>query len=233
MPPAHMSPTSGSAAVDPGATAEELAPIVNELAKLRAELAEARQEVAEIGAIAHGSGAQQGYNEGLQQARAEVQHQLMEAIATMTSAQTERERLAKTHQGAIAHLAMRIAQRVVGEHIALDPTLVTKIVEGAIGELEPSSELTIRVNPEDLPILEAHRATLDRMLTADGTVRLIADDTVGRGGCILVTAVGDVDARVETKLGVIETAIAAQRAQADAEPASTANLASEIGGGHH
>ncbi len=44
-----------------------------------------------------------------------------------------------------------------------------------------------------------------------GRVEIVADESRGVGGVVLVSPVGEVDARIETKLSVLETAFTAQR----------------------
>ncbi len=158
------------------------------------------------------SGAQQqGYTEGIARAQAEVQHATMEAMAALTAAQQERHRFAEQHEAALGDLALRIARKVIGAHLAADPTLIAHIVHETIAELEPTVSLEVHVHPEDLPAVEASRSNLERLVQGTGSVRVIADAAVDRGGCILVSPVGEVDARIETKLAVLETAFAAQR----------------------
>lgn len=154
---------------------------------------------------------QQGYSEGLTRAQAEVQHTTMEAMAALTAAQHERYALAAQHEPALADLALRIARKVIGEHLVADPALVARIVHETIAELEPSVSLEVRVHPDDLAAVESSRASLERLVTGAGSVRITADATVDRGGVVLVSPVGEVDARISTKLSVLETAFAAQR----------------------
>jgi type III secretion protein L len=131
-------------------------------------------------------------------------------MAAMTAAQGERERIANLSREALADLALTIARRVIGEHLQADPALVQRIVADTIAELEPSYSVHVHVNPADLDIVEANREELDRMIS-DGVIHLKADPTVDRGGCVLISPAGDVDARIATKLSVLETAFAAQR----------------------
>ena len=154
---------------------------------------------------------QQGYSEGLARAQAEVQHTTMEAMAALTAAQQERHMLATQHEAALADLALRIARKVIGEHLDADPSLVARIAHETIAELEPSVSLEVRVHPEDVAAVESSRASLERLVTGPGSVRVMADPSVDRGGVVLVSPVGEVDARISTKLAVLETAFTAQR----------------------
>jgi len=190
-----------------------------------AELQHALGELQQIVGMVHGmrpavqelaetlrSGARdQGYQEGVARAQAEVQTQLLEVMTTLTAAQQERHRLAMEHEGALAELALQIARKVIGAHLDADPTLVARIVANAIRELEPSTSLEVHVNPADLQVVEESRRELERLVQGGGRVEITADERVDHGGVVLVSPVGEVDARIETKLSVLETAFTAQR----------------------
>lgn len=199
--PAHASQISDA---EVRAAASDLERIVQMVGSLRPAV-EGVSEALRAGAQ------QQGYNEGLTRAQSEVQHTTMEAMAALTAAQQERHALAEQHESALADLALRIARKVIGAHLEADPSLVARIVHETIAELEPTVSLEVHVHPDDLPAVEASRANIERLVQGTGSVRVVADASVDRGGCVLVSPVGEVDARIATKLAVLETAFAAQR----------------------
>lgn len=215
MPPDPRGPGHGSNAAAEAAFAgvepAELQHALGELQQIVGMVAGMRPAVQELAETLRSSAREQGYQEGIARAQAEVQTQLLEVIATLTAAQHERHRLAVQHEGALAELALQIARKVVGAHLDADPTLVARIVQQAIRELEPSTSLEVRVNPGDLRVVEESRRELERLVQGGGRVEITGDEAVDRGGVVLVSPVGEVDARIETKLSVLETAFTAQR----------------------
>lgn len=153
---------------------------------------------------------QQGYEEGRAHAQAELQQHLLDAAAALTEAQAQRHMMAQQNSAALADLALRIARKVIGEHLAADTVLVARVVEQAVRELEPTTRLAVHVHADDLAAVQQRKVALDRLVSG-GSVEIVADETVDRGGCILVSPVGEVDARISTKLSVLEAAFAAQR----------------------
>jgi flagellar assembly protein FliH len=196
-------------AVDPSEAARAMA-LLREMISRVGDMAPI---VDELNRAVHANARQQGYSDGIERAQHEMQQQIVEAIAVLTSAQAERHRLAEEHAPALAELAMQIARRVIGAQLDQDPALVRRIVEARIAELEPTTSLTVRVHPDEAASIEEDLPTLERMVKGPGSVAIVPDDTVDRGGCVLVTPVGEVDARVETRLGVLDAAFAAQRRQ--------------------
>lgn len=215
--PMPVDPRGAAAAeetIDPafaGVEPAELQHTLGELQQIVGMVAGMRPAVQELAETLRAGAREQGYKEGLARAQAEVQSQLLEVMGALTAAQHERHQLALQHEGALADLALQIARKVIGAHLDADPTLVSKIVQHAISELEPSTALEVRVNPHDLAAVEASRREVERLVSGGGRVDIIADDTVDVGGVVLVSPVGEVDARVSTKLSVLETAFTAQR----------------------
>lgn len=215
MPPdpravAHAGRASGDPAFA-GVEPAELQHALGELQQIVGMVAGMRPAVQDLAETLRTDAREQGYQEGVARAQAEVQGQLLEVMGTLTAAQQERHRLAVQHEGALAELALQIARKVIGAHLDADPTLVARIVQEAIRDLEPSTALEVRVNPGDLRAVEDARRELERLVQGSGHVDIRADDSVDPGGVILVSPVGEVDARVETKLSVLETAFTAQR----------------------
>lgn len=184
-------------------TASELDHIIETVSRLRPAVDQLTDS------LKHGA-QQQGYAEGHAQAQAEMQQHMIDAATALTEAQDQRHALAEQNSAALADLAMRIARKVIGEQLAADPTLVARIVEQAILELEPSTTLQIHVHPVDEAAVAARSAVYERLVSG-GTVEIVLDESVDQGGCILVSPVGEVDARISTKLSVIEAAFDAQR----------------------
>lgn len=201
-----------------GVEPAELQHALSELQQMVGMVTGMRPAVQELAETLRAGGREQGYQEGVARAQAEVQNQLIEALSALTAAQQERHRLAQQHEGALADLALQIARKVIGASLDADPALVAKIVADTIRDLEPTTSLEVRVNHGDLATVEASRRELERLVQGNGRVEIIGDDTVDGGGVVLVSPVGEVDARITTKLMVLETAFKAQRRALVDEP---------------
>lgn len=151
-----------------------------------------------------------GYAEGLTTARAELLPAASALAAAARELEAERERaLVAAEQGAAA-LALQLADKVIGTALEIQPELVLEIVRGALRRLAEQQDTAVLVSPEDLDLV---RETLDSLSAETGmplTVR--AERRVPRGGCILRTQAGEIDARIDEQLArareVVEAALA-------------------------
>jgi flagellar biosynthesis/type III secretory pathway protein FliH len=92
--------------------------------------------------------------------------------------------------------------------VAVDAAVMRDIAAKAMAAAKPSSaSLSLRVHPDDLAALAAARPAWLAELGVQADVALVADPAVGRGGCIVETPAGRIDARLETQLDALERAL--------------------------
>lgn len=157
----------------------------------RAELEEARQEGARLQEQAR----ERGYEEGIAR--------VAEALAR-ASAEYER-RVAASEQDMLA-LSFALAARLVGHAVEADERVVQGMVASALEHVRGKRQIVVLVNPEDVPALERARAVFSERM--DGaSVHIEPHDEITRGGCLIETEAGRVDARLEVQLDVLRSAM--------------------------
>jgi flagellar biosynthesis/type III secretory pathway protein FliH len=105
----------------------------------------------------------------------------------------------------LASLALEVARKLVDE-MPVSAEMVEAAISTAMRQVEESSHYTIFVNPADLQLLEAKTSSL---LGGSETrkITVTASNEISRGGCIVETPFGRVDARRETKFDLLKNAI--------------------------
>jgi flagellar assembly protein FliH len=175
-------------------------------------LARAEAEADMVRAAAHG----EGYEAGRAEALAALSPAL-EALQTAVAAARE-ERIAAADQLEIhsVELALFLAEKIVGGALAVEPGRVVEAVRGALRGIVERERVTVLVHPEDLELV---RDAMDDVRAALGGIEhceVQAERRVSRGGAVVRTPEGDVDARVETKLQrareVVEAALSSSSA---------------------
>jgi type III secretion system HrpE/YscL family protein len=117
---------------------------------------------------------------------------------------------ARARAGAEAELrvlAVRIAEKILGRELKSDPAAVIDVAAAALRHAGEPRELVVRCAPDDLAALERGKPRLLERSRAAQAVRFVADERVARGGCIIETELGIVDARLSTQLDAIEKAL--------------------------
>lgn len=183
-------------------------------------LADTREEVASITHGAKEFGRAQGHAIGLEEGllegritgkeegttaafeKFEAEFSALNESWAEALAEWKRNRSIQREEGRrdLLRLSLGIAERVLRRLPKHDPTLIVEQVAAAIDLLLDRTTLTIRMNPEDRPLLEAHLPALLAATDADLEATLEEDASIARGGCVVSTPEGDVDARLGTQI---------------------------------
>lgn len=107
---------------------------------------------------------------------------------------------------AMVALALEIAGKLVAD-LPITSEMVEAAVREALSNIEQSSNLTVLLNPMDFELLQNANAPV--LLTDIGGERLKFQTSpqVTRGGCMVQTNFGVVDARRETKLAALKQSL--------------------------
>lgn len=181
----------------------------NQILKAEAEaheiLREARTTAAEIINSAEQS-AENIRHQAYEKGRAESETEMAENILAIKA---ERARNLANVEQEVLRLAVKIAEKIIGEDIKNDETTRGEIVLNALRHARQQEMLTVRVNAADVPLLENMREKIDSFGRAK-FIDFVADQAVKSGGCIIESASGTIDARLETQLKILEKALLAQ-----------------------
>ncbi|HTY61000.1 MAG TPA: FliH/SctL family protein [Acidobacteriota bacterium] len=108
-------------------------------------------------------------------------------------AQVERE---------VVKLALAVAKKIVHREIGVDREIVQTLVHVALCHVAEKSAVTICLHPEDYGYLMERR---EELAQSEGReISLLADKSIERGGCLIQTNCGDIDARVEEEFREVE-----------------------------
>ena len=118
-----------------------------------------------------------------------------------------REEFIKRYENEILHLICTIAGKVVRGAIKVDNQVVREIILDAFKLAADRSEVTVRVNPEDVEYLKEIRPEFFDRIKELKSITIESDPSITRGGCFMETAFGKVDARIETQLEKIGNAV--------------------------
>jgi flagellar assembly protein FliH len=152
-------------------------------------------------------GYDQGYRDGLTKGQEDARKTAATLDSAINDAVRQREQLLLDAKTKILDLVMQISRKVTCDAVAADPETTGKMIDGVISALIDKSKLVIKVNPDHLPLLEQQ---LERFLTSSTAIkelRLEPDPRVKMGGCFIETPTGDIDARLDSQLNVIEDVI--------------------------
>ncbi|AIU73311.1 flagellar assembly protein FliH [Hafnia alvei FB1] len=146
------------------------------------------------------AGFQQGLNEGrsqgLQQAQTEQQPVLDHWRQLAQEFQHSLQAMDNVIAARLMQMALTAAKQIIGQSPVCDASAVLQQIQHLINQ-EPlfNGNLQLRVNPQDLPIIQQQ---LGVQLEQQGW-RLLADTQLHRGGCKISAEGGELDASIATR----------------------------------
>lgn len=160
----------------------------------------ARAEAQMIRDSAREEGFQQGMQMGRDEAAAQTAPAAQALAVALAEIAAERERVADELEAAAVDLAIEIAQKAISGAMDVEPARVVDVVRGALRCLVERERVTILVHPEDLPLVREQVDSLVRQLGGIEHCEVQEERRVPRGGAMVRSQTGEIDARITTKL---------------------------------
>ncbi|HVW90157.1 MAG TPA: FliH/SctL family protein [Gaiellaceae bacterium] len=161
-------------------------------------VAEAQARAAEIEQEARNAGFEAGRLEGTRLAEAEAESALASIAAAAARVDAVRDAETSRIERRAVELAISLAERIVHGALDAEPERIHDVVAGALRRIVDRDRLAIEVSPDDV---DRVRAWCDAQTELDGVrVDVRAERRVPRGGCVVRTQDGEIDARVGEQL---------------------------------
>ena len=179
---------------------------INEM-KVRADR-EAAQEAERIKAATAEAAKKQGHATGLQQGLDEAKRQMAEQLkqtadicnAMVAAAEQESSRVLLEAEPKIIELVLAISRKIICDEVEERPAVVLGLVRGALERVRDQNQIIIHVSPEDYEFILQSRQLLQTVVGAERSLTLTADSVLGKGGCLIETSFGTVEAGIDTQL---------------------------------
>lgn len=138
----------------------------------------------------------QGYEVGLKQARASVEQERKRLRQLSESFEAALDSLDFRLADQVLSLALDVSRQVVAGELAARPERILDVVKLALKQMaESTREARLLLNPEDALIV---RPILNEMLDKS-RLRIVEDARIVRGGCLIETLQGDLDATLQAR----------------------------------
>ncbi|MCB9638799.1 MAG: type III secretion system stator protein SctL [Myxococcales bacterium] len=147
---------------------------------------------------------QRGYEEGYQAGLEEGKQELTDTILQLNQQNQDRFR---NYEPELVKLAMRIAEKIIGEQVKIAPETVVGIVSKALGNVRHQREIYVRVNPDDYDTIQEHKPMLLERLSRAQDIDIRPDANISPGSCRIESEIGTIDANLKNQLAAIERAL--------------------------
>jgi len=148
-----------------------------------------------------------GYAEGLKSQDKNVAAKLdVLTAATKAIPQIKKDILQKGEEQMVK-LAIAIAEKILQQEVSTRKEIILDVLKGALKNIAETDGMKIHLNPQDFRYMMEVKK--DFLQSFDGIRNIVfeEDSSIKRGGAVVETMFGEVDARLENQLREIKTAL--------------------------
>jgi flagellar assembly protein FliH len=175
--------------------------------KDREILEEALRKTAFLEREAYEKGFEQGEKDGLTLGQKKIARSVEQIERLLIEIGSLKQEILKQFEKEMLALVFSIAEKIIHRKIEQDDTIIHEAVLEAMHAVTEKSRIMIKINPEDFDSVERIKPMLFNTFKDLKSVVITPDPSVGRGGCLLETPCGDVDAGVEARLDKIHQSL--------------------------
>jgi flagellar biosynthesis/type III secretory pathway protein FliH len=142
----------------------------------------------------------EGFEAGRQEALAALEPAMQSLADALQGAGENAQRFLEDAERSAVELALALTRKMVGAAFEVQPELVLEAVPGALRRTTGRDHLVLEVNPDDFELV---RDAADGVAARIGGIRrmdVVAERRIARGGCVVRTEEGEIDAQIEEQL---------------------------------
>ncbi|NOG97137.1 MAG: hypothetical protein HND52_04090 [Ignavibacteriae bacterium] len=151
-----------------------------------------------------------GYEEGQAAIRNEIEEkynsQLLtrydEIAKTFNSIEEELEEYKDIFSNLVTDLAYMIAEKIVRREIKKE-TIITGVIKESLNKIVGANNIQVKLNPDELEQIkmESGSSFAGKSLSS---INFEADERIDKGGCLVITEIGNVDGRITAQMEEIQ-----------------------------
>jgi type III secretion protein L len=139
---------------------------------------------------------------GLDEARAE-------AVTLLFQTRMLRDQALAATEKEIVDVALAAAERIVGYELEREPGVIASIVSPLLNRVRGANQVKVRVHPLDVEGLQEATVRLGSQAELNCAILVEPDPTMARGGCVVCTDIGTLDASIEVQLELLARVLGA------------------------
>jgi flagellar assembly protein FliH len=165
-----------------------------------------QERIAALEREAYEKGFAQGQRDGLALEERQLKEKVQQLDALLDALGGLKEQIFRETEPEMVRLSMAIARKILRSELRAGSYRIEETIRAAMRLLVDTSQIRIKISPEDME--EVSR--LVPSLAADfktGRIQIMEDAAVQRGGCVLQTGFGNVNATIEDQVAMVEQEI--------------------------
>ncbi|MDR6123749.1 flagellar assembly protein FliH [Bacillus sp. SLBN-46] len=172
---------------------------------------ENQRQLEKLSREAEHKGYHDGYAQGKQEAMKEVtseyQGKIEQIQNLLEQAYEQKASIISEAEPFLLELSTVIATHIIKKELDNNPEQFVELIKEHILRFKEKEFITVCVHPDDFDFIQAQRSHLIAVVNGETEIKIIPDHSVTSKGCIIRTAYGSVDARIDTQIEEIKKVI--------------------------
>ena len=168
---------------------------------------EAKTEKDEITKTAYKEGHDSGHEEGYKEGRAEAQRLIDRLHLMIEKIMDKRVQILSETEQQIVNLVLLMTRKIVKVISENQRNVVMTNIVQALRKVKGRGDVLIRVNMAELALTSEHSKEFLSAAENVKNITIVEDSSVEKGGCIIETDFGSIDARISSQLAEMELKI--------------------------
>ncbi|MBO6088302.1 hypothetical protein J6P92_08175 [bacterium] len=150
------------------------------------------------------SAQKEGYQEGLEQAKADIE----EVRNSLTAFINAKQEVFDSVAPYVMEISFDIAKKIIKKEIEQDNTIILDNIQQLLKTLsKEEAKITLKVNPVQVSLIKTEVPEMLNNAGLEAKILVVPDEAITEGGCLIETTNGVIDATIETQLSVISEAL--------------------------
>ncbi|MNH99263.1 flagellar assembly protein H [compost metagenome] len=170
-----------------------------------------RTQDEEIINSAQSAGFEEGYQQGTSQAEAalrqEYDEMLSEARSILEQSYHLKQQIIQESEPFLIELSTMISEKIIRRQLTVSPDWVIDLIQKVLSRRKEKGTITLCVAPHQFAYIQDAREELLTSIDSQAELEIIPDSTVADHGCVVRSNFGSIDARIDTQLKEIKSAL--------------------------
>jgi len=176
--------------------------------KCNKELEEANKKKEMIFSESKENGFQKGFEEGKNKAIKDI-HSKMDSLIeefqnTIDRVNSERDKIFLSLKDEIGKLIISYVKKIIKLELNTNKDIIFSNIESALHKISSKESITIILSKEDIANVEEHADDIKKKIRGLKNIRFMAEPYISKGGCIIETDFGSIDATIKSQIFELE-----------------------------
>ncbi len=156
---------------------------------------------------AYEKGFTQGEKDGLELGKKRMEKMISQCHHLLQEIAHQREELFRTYEKEMVQLVLSVSRKVIHREVMLQDEIISEVLQEAFRQVVDSRKVVVHVNPIDYQTLVTHPDRFPMAQRNRDDIQFIEDRSIEKGGCLLETSFGEIEATLEGRLNEIASSV--------------------------